>query len=103
MPLGEGIISRPQFAPPPLWPPDGTQDEQAKRPANFSTDDEAPDVKGFSPGDLVAAGGANIANHAEYVAVPVNLCVKLPGDAREKKDPPGADGDIGRSGQGRKG
>ncbi len=41
----------------------------------------APDVKGFSPGDLVAAGGANIANHAEYVAVPVNLCVKLPDGA----------------------
>ncbi len=38
----------------------------------------APDVRGLSPGDLVACGGATYANHAEYVAVPVNLCVRLP-------------------------
>lgn len=42
----------------------------------------APDVAGFTPGDLVAAGGAGYANHAEYVTVPVNLCVKLPSGAR---------------------
>ncbi len=40
--------------------------------------DVAPDVKGFSVGDLVACAGAGYANHAEVIAVPVNLCVKLP-------------------------
>ena len=39
--------------------------------------DVAPDVRGFGPGDLVACGGAGYANHAEYVAVPSNLCVRL--------------------------
>lgn len=29
-------------------------------------------------GDIVACGGAGLANHAEFVSVPVNLCVKLP-------------------------
>jgi predicted dehydrogenase/threonine dehydrogenase-like Zn-dependent dehydrogenase len=38
----------------------------------------APDVKGFAPGDLVACAGAGYANHAEIVAVPANLCVKIP-------------------------
>lgn len=42
----------------------------------------AADVREFSPGDLVACGGAGYANHAEFVAVPVNLCVNLPDDAR---------------------
>jgi len=42
----------------------------------------APDVQEFAPGDLVACGGAGYANHAEFVAVPVNLCVKLPAGAR---------------------
>ncbi len=42
----------------------------------------APDVSEFGPGDIVACGGAGYANHAELVAVPVNLCVKLPRDAR---------------------
>lgn len=41
----------------------------------------APDVKGFRPGDLAACGGAGYANHAEYVAVPSNLCVRLNHDA----------------------
>ncbi len=44
--------------------------------------DVAPDVKGFAPGDRVACGGIGYANHAEIVAVPVNLCVKLAPDAR---------------------
>lgn len=35
-------------------------------------------VEGFKPGDRVAAAGSGIANHAEYVDVPVNLVVKLP-------------------------
>ena len=42
----------------------------------------APDVRQFAPGDLVACGGAGYANHAEFVAVPVNLCVKLPAGIR---------------------
>ena len=41
----------------------------------------APDVKGFVAGDLVACGGVGYANHAEIIAVPSNLCVKLPKSA----------------------
>lgn len=44
----------------------------------------ADDVKGFSIGDLVAGAGTGYANHAEVVAVPVNLCVKLTPDANLK-------------------
>ncbi|HPG59319.1 MAG TPA: oxidoreductase, partial [Candidatus Wallbacteria bacterium] len=32
----------------------------------------------FKPGDRVAAAGAGIANHAEFVDVPVNLVMKVP-------------------------
>ena len=39
-----------------------------------------PGVRGFVPGNLVACGGLT-ASHAEVVAVPVNLCVKLRPDA----------------------
>ena len=42
-------------------------------------------VTEFQPGDLVACAGAGYANHAEVVAVPVNLCVKLPANADLKK------------------
>lgn len=35
-------------------------------------------VTGFSPGERAACAGAGFASHAEIVAVPVNLCVKLP-------------------------
>ncbi|MGE0568507.1 MAG: zinc-binding alcohol dehydrogenase, partial [Bacteroidia bacterium] len=35
------------------------------------------EVKGFKVGDKVACGGAS-ASHADVVAVPVNLCVKVP-------------------------
>src|SRR6185503_16942674 len=35
-------------------------------------------VAGIRPGDRVACGGADYANHAEYVAVPKNLVVKVP-------------------------
>jgi predicted dehydrogenase/threonine dehydrogenase-like Zn-dependent dehydrogenase len=45
----------------------------------------ASDVKGFSVGDRVACGGVGYANHAEIVAVPQNLCVKLPPDSDLKK------------------
>ena len=43
--------------------------------------DVADDVTGFKVGDKVACAGAGYANHAEVVAVPVNLCVKLHDDA----------------------
>jgi predicted dehydrogenase/threonine dehydrogenase-like Zn-dependent dehydrogenase len=36
------------------------------------------EVLGFAPGDRVACAGAGIANHAEFVAVPVNLAVRVP-------------------------
>jgi predicted dehydrogenase/threonine dehydrogenase-like Zn-dependent dehydrogenase len=35
-------------------------------------------VSGIAPGDRVACGGANYANHAEFVAIPKNLVVKIP-------------------------
>ena len=38
-------------------------------------------VTGFIVGDRVACAGVGYANHAEIVAVPVNLCVKLRHDA----------------------
>lgn len=44
----------------------------------------APDVSAFSVGDLVACGGLS-ASHAEVVAVPVHLCVKLQPAANLKK------------------
>ncbi|MCP5064210.1 MAG: zinc-binding dehydrogenase, partial [Ignavibacteriae bacterium] len=37
-------------------------------------------VENFEVGDFVAATGAGIANHAEYVNVPVNLACKIPKD-----------------------
>jgi predicted dehydrogenase len=36
------------------------------------------EVTGFAPGDRVACAGAGIANHAEVIAVPVNLAVHVP-------------------------
>jgi predicted dehydrogenase len=36
------------------------------------------EVEGFGLGDRVACAGAGIANHAEYIEVPVNLAVKIP-------------------------
>lgn len=42
-------------------------------------------VKEFSVGDRVACAGVGYANHAEIISVPVNLCVKLPGDADLKR------------------
>jgi predicted dehydrogenase/threonine dehydrogenase-like Zn-dependent dehydrogenase len=35
-------------------------------------------VTGFLPGDHVACGGQDFASHAEIVAVPANLCAKIP-------------------------
>jgi len=58
----------------------------AHSPLGYSSAGEvvevAPGVEGFAPGDRVACGGAGYANHADYVAVPRNLCVKLPAQAR---------------------
>jgi predicted dehydrogenase/threonine dehydrogenase-like Zn-dependent dehydrogenase len=45
----------------------------------------ATDVEGFSAGDLVACAGAGYASHAEIVAVPQNLCVKVPQGSDLKK------------------
>ena len=45
----------------------------------------ASDVQSFTVGNLVACGGAGYANHAEIIAVPNNLCVKLPEDADLKR------------------
>jgi polar amino acid transport system substrate-binding protein len=36
------------------------------------------DASGFAVGDRIACAGAGIANHAEYNAVPRNLCVRIP-------------------------
>jgi len=36
------------------------------------------EVEGFAVGDRVACAGAGIANHAEYIDVPVNLAVPVP-------------------------
>jgi len=45
----------------------------------------ASDVQSFAVGDLVACGGAGYANHAEIIAVPGNLCVKLSENADLKR------------------
>ncbi|HPF34741.1 MAG TPA: bi-domain-containing oxidoreductase [Candidatus Krumholzibacteria bacterium] len=37
-----------------------------------------PGVEGLMPGDLVACGGGNYANHADEVVVPRNLCCRIP-------------------------
>ncbi|MBM4333125.1 MAG: zinc-binding dehydrogenase [Deltaproteobacteria bacterium] len=37
----------------------------------------APGVKGFKINDFVACAGVGYASHAEVVAIPINLCVKL--------------------------
>ena len=57
----------------------------AYSPLGYSSSGEVVEVgegvTEFRLGDLVACGGAGYANHAELVAVPVNLCVKLGPDA----------------------
>ena len=42
-------------------------------------------VKGFEIGDKVAAAGADLANHAEYVSIPENLVMKIPDHLDFKK------------------
>ncbi len=41
-----------------------------------------PAVRGFSAGDLVACAGVGYANHADLVAVPRNLCARVPAEVR---------------------
>ena len=57
----------------------------AYSPLGYSTAGEVidvpSDITGFSVGDRVACAGAGYASHAEVIAVPANLCVKLPADA----------------------
>jgi len=43
------------------------------------------DVTGFAPGDRVACAGAGYANHAEWVAVPENLVVRVPDEVELRK------------------
>lgn len=42
-------------------------------------------VEGIQPGDRVACSGADYANHAEYVAVPKNLVVKIPDNVTDEE------------------
>jgi len=42
-------------------------------------------VDGIQPGDRVACGGVNYANHAEFVAVPKNLVVKVPDNVSDEE------------------
>jgi len=42
-------------------------------------------VEGLRPGDRVACGGADYANHAEFVAVPKNLVVKVPNGVSDEE------------------
>jgi polar amino acid transport system substrate-binding protein len=42
-------------------------------------------VDGIQPGDRVACGGVNYANHAEVVAVPKNLVVKVPDSVSDEE------------------
>ncbi|MBK1655001.1 bi-domain-containing oxidoreductase [Allochromatium vinosum] len=60
----------------------------AYSPLGYSSSGEVIEVgagvSGFAVGDRVACAGAGYANHAEVIAVPVNLCVRLPDDANLK-------------------
>ncbi|HEV8694818.1 MAG TPA: Gfo/Idh/MocA family oxidoreductase, partial [Lysobacter sp.] len=42
-------------------------------------------VEGIQPGDRVACGGVGYANHAEFVAVPRNLVVKVPAQVSDEE------------------
>jgi predicted dehydrogenase/threonine dehydrogenase-like Zn-dependent dehydrogenase len=42
-------------------------------------------VTGFAPGDRVACAGAGYANHAEWIAVPENLVVRVPDEVELRK------------------
>jgi predicted dehydrogenase/threonine dehydrogenase-like Zn-dependent dehydrogenase len=42
-------------------------------------------VEGLQPGDRVACAGADYANHAEFVAIPRNLAVKVPDNVTDEE------------------
>jgi len=42
-------------------------------------------VEGIQPGDRVACGGADYANHAEFVTIPKNLIVKIPDNISDEE------------------
>ncbi|WP_434926539.1 bi-domain-containing oxidoreductase [Shewanella sp. HL-SH2] len=42
-------------------------------------------VEGIQPGDRVACGGADYANHAEFVTIPKNLVVKIPENVTDEE------------------
>ena len=42
------------------------------------------EVQSFRPGDRVACAGAGLANHAEIVSVPANLCVRVPDSVTDR-------------------
>jgi polar amino acid transport system substrate-binding protein len=42
-------------------------------------------VEGIQPGDRVACGGADYANHAEFVTIPKNLVVKIPDNVTDEE------------------
>lgn len=42
-------------------------------------------VEGIQPGDRVACGGADYANHADFVAIPKNLVVKIPENVSDEE------------------
>jgi predicted dehydrogenase/threonine dehydrogenase-like Zn-dependent dehydrogenase len=54
----------------------------SKNPTGYSASgivlEAGKNIIGFKPGDRVACTGAGIANHAEFIAVPQNLSVKIP-------------------------
>ena len=55
-------------------------------------------VSGFAVGDLVSCAGAQYAHHAEYITVPVNLCVKVPPGLDPKEAASGTIGAIALQG-----
>jgi predicted dehydrogenase/threonine dehydrogenase-like Zn-dependent dehydrogenase len=61
----------------------------AYSPLGYSSAGSVVDVgentEGFCVGDFVACAGGGYANHAEIVAIPSNLCVRLPQDADLKR------------------
>jgi predicted dehydrogenase len=66
-----------------------TKKLEAYSPMGYSSAGEVVAVgegtSGFQKGDKVACAGVGYANHAEIIAVPVNLCVKLQADADLKQ------------------
>jgi predicted dehydrogenase/threonine dehydrogenase-like Zn-dependent dehydrogenase len=55
---------------------------EGKNPIGYSASgivlEAGKNIKNFNPGDRVACAGDRIANHAEFIAVPENLTVKIP-------------------------